>query len=70
MSITRYKIVEGDNWGGDYPDEKFVNLPATTLEKAEAIAKAINAAFNPYGHDNRYWQVRPEDYKLQPGFEP
>lgn len=64
----RYKIVETDNFAGDYPDEKFVNIPALPKEKAEAIAEAINAAFTD--DCPRYWMVRFEDYKLQPGFEP
>lgn len=70
MNITRYKIVETDNFGGDYPDEKFVNVPATTKEKAQKIAYAINEAFDQGGMQARFWEVKPEDYKLQPGFEP
>lgn len=72
--LTRpvWRIVEGDNFGGDYPNEKFVNLPATYKHKAQAIADAINAVFcpddNPYAR--RYWRVVREDYVLQPGFEP
>ena len=61
-----YKIVETDNYGEDYPDEKFINLPSTTKEKAESIAKVIN--------DNlcysRFWKVVDTEYVLQPGFEP
>ena len=69
--MTRFKVVEGDNFGGDYPDEKFVNVPATTKEKAQDIADAINKAFSAEGYTHpRFWQVRPEDYKLSPGFEP
>lgn len=62
------KIVETDNFAGDYPDEKFLNLPPLTKEHATAIATAINAGFA----DNcpRYWRVVDDDYKLQPGFEP
>lgn len=67
--MVRYRIVETDNFGGDYPDEKFVNLPPTTKENATKIAEAINAVFSG-DHAPRYWQVREEDYKLQPGFEP
>jgi hypothetical protein len=29
MAETRYRIVETDMFGGDYPDEKFVNIPPT-----------------------------------------
>lgn len=66
----RYKIVETDNFGGDYPDEKFLNIPPTTKEAAQNIANAINKELNPVGAGDRFWVVRPEDYKLQPGFEP
>ena len=65
-----YRIVETDNYGGDYPDEKFVNLPFMSLEKAKELAAVINRLCNPDGLGNRYWKVAPEDYELQPGFEP
>ena len=67
--MIRYKIVETDNFGSDYPDEVFVNLPTTTCENANRICQAINAAFNPIGASDRWWKVVPEDYKLVPGFE-
>jgi hypothetical protein len=41
----RYKIIETDNFGGDYPDEKFVNLPAATKEEAERLADLINEIY-------------------------
>lgn len=64
-----YRIVETDNFGGDYPDESFVNIdPIYKKEDAEAIAKAINAAF-PEDH-RRYWKVVEDSYELVPGFEP
>lgn len=62
------KIVEIDNYDGDYPDEKFVDLPRMTKEHAEAVAKAINAGF-PRVY-LRYWAVVDDDYRLRPGFEP
>lgn len=62
------KIVETDNFGGDYPDEKFLNLPSLTKEQCERICEAINSAFHE--HHNRYWKTVPDDYKLRPGFEP
>lgn len=63
------RIVETDNFGGDYPDEKFVNLPRMDEDRAKAITEAINKAVS--GPDaRRYWKVVPDDYKLQPGFEP
>lgn len=66
----RYKIVNTDNFGSDYPDESFVNLPATSLSKAQSIALAINNNLCPGGMEDRYYKVVPEDYILQPGFEP
>ena len=64
-----YKIVETDNFGGDYPDEKFVSLPPMTKEKAEAIADVINQHLSG-NHADRYWKVVDSDYTLSPGFEP
>lgn len=66
--IQFYKIVETDNFDGDYPDEKFLNLPPLTKEQADIVAKAINDRFpETYA---RFWLVVPSDYILQPGFEP
>lgn len=62
-----YRIVETDNYGGDYPNESELALPRMSKEKAEHIASAINESFvNGY----RYWKVVEEGYELQPGFEP
>ena len=61
------RIIDTDNYGGDYPDEKFW-FWCMPEDKAEAICKAVNAAAGP--HASRYWRVVPNDYKLQPGFEP
>lgn len=61
------RIVETDNFGGDYPNEKFV-LFTMQKEHAEKIAKAINEAAGPHAH--RYWKVVENDYELKPGFEP
>ena len=69
-SMGRWRIVEGDNFGGDYPNEKFVSIPATNRAKARMIADAINAVFCAHDHATRYWRAVPEDYTLQPGFEP
>lgn len=62
------RIVETDNYGGDFPDEKFVNLPRMTPEHAQEVVDTINAGFD--AHHPRYWKVVPNDYVLQPGFEP
>ncbi|ELZ3649990.1 hypothetical protein ULT26_004284 [Salmonella enterica] len=65
-----YKIVNTDNFGGDYPDEEFVTgLPYFhTKERAQRVADAINSTVP--GDHHRYWKVVDEDYTLQPGFEP
>lgn len=61
------KIIETDNFGGDYPNESFLNLPSLPAEDCKRIADAINNAF-PEGHA-RYYRVVDNDYELQPGFE-
>ena len=62
------RIVETDNFGGDYPDEKFLNLPRMKKEHAEKVAKAINESFGEMSR--RYWKVVENDYVLRPGFTP
>jgi hypothetical protein len=63
------KIVETDNFGGDYPDEKFVNIPYMNKEQAQKIADVIND-IHCGPHSSRYWKVVEYGYVLQPGFEP
>lgn len=61
------RIVDTDNFGGDYPDEKFVlwDLP-------EHVARKIADALNEHGgmYASRHYMVVDGDYKLRPGFEP
>lgn len=64
-----YLIVETDNFGRDYPDEKFVNLPPMRQESAIAITNMINEQLCS-GSSDRTWMVVPFGYTLQPGFEP
>lgn len=65
-----FKIVNTDDYGGDYPNERYVEgLPVIyNRDKAQAIADAINAA-TPEGHD-RWFKVVEEGYSLQAGFQP
>lgn len=64
------KIVDTDNFAGDYPDEKFVTgIPSLSKDKMQVIADAINKVASG-GHAPRYWKVVNDDYVLQPGFEP
>ena len=61
------RIVDTDNFDGDYPDESFVLFPMPQ-ETAQRIADMINEAAGP--GSSRFWKVVPNDYQLQPGFEP
>ena len=65
-----FRIVETDNFGRDYPNESFVNLPAMRMKEAQAVAKAINDACCNYDNAPRFWKVVPFDYVLVPGFQP
>jgi hypothetical protein len=63
------KIIHTDNFGGDYPDEKFVTgLPVLDRPRMQKICDAINAVTGEAY--SRYYAVVDDDYKLQPGFEP
>lgn len=69
--MSTHKIIHTDNFGGDYPDEKFVEgLPSMTWAQAMKISTAINETLNPDGRGSRYWKVVPQDYVLVGGFEP
>lgn len=59
------RVVETDNFGGDYPNERFVG-EVMTQEEAKAYAKTLNV--DPFA--SRYFKVVSDDYKLEPGFEP
>lgn len=66
----RFLIVETDNLAGDYPYERFVNIPLIDNEKdAEKIASAINKVCSGE-RALRYWKVVEEGYRLRHGFEP
>jgi hypothetical protein len=67
--VRDWKVVQSENFGGDYPNEFFVEGgPSTNQQQAEQLAQLLNS-FVPE-HHNRYWKAVPPDYKLQPGFEP
>lgn len=65
-----WKLIHTDNFGRDYPDERVVEqLPGhMPKEMLQQIANICNEYVGP--NSSRYWKVVPEDYKLQPGFEP
>lgn len=63
------KIIHTDNFGGDYPDEKFVTeLPCLRKDALQRICDAINKETGE--HASRFYRVVEDDYQLQPGFEP
>ena len=73
-----YLIVETDNFGGDYPNERFLcgtdsrglSLPLyyASKERAEKVAEMLNG---PYAeHNQRWWKAVADGYVLVPGFEP
>lgn len=72
IKFKRYRIVNTDNYGGDYPDEKFVEpLPwFSHKEQAEAVAEAINGSHPNPDMAPRFFKVVDDDYQLKPGFEP
>lgn len=61
------RIVETDNYDGDYPDERFVLFSMSEID-AKRVCEAINFAAGE--HYPRYWKVVDNDYELKPGFEP
>lgn len=70
--MARFLIVETDNFGGDYPDEKFVEpLPIfTSHEQASIVSVAINGSVPDRLNAPRWYKVVEEGYKLVPGFAP
>jgi hypothetical protein len=65
-----FKIVNTDNFGGDYPDETFLPLLFYTEDSARRVANAINKELCSDDHALRFWKVVDSDYQLVPGFEP
>jgi hypothetical protein len=64
---TTYRIVETDNLGRDYPDEKFIVYGIKSKKMADAICETLNSKFtNPW----RYHKVVDNNYQLAPEFEP
>ncbi len=67
--MPAFRIVNTDNYGGDYPNERFIGLPSMSREAAEEIAAVINKHLCNSEYCTRYYKVVPADYALQPGFE-
>lgn len=70
--ITKtWRIIDTDNFDGDYPNEQFVAIGIRSEFEAESIALFLNKHAGK--HASRYYRVEPHieiSYKLQPGFEP
>jgi hypothetical protein len=64
-----YRIVETDNFGGDYPDESF-HGPPMSKERCRAAAAIFNGPKDVALDAPRYYKVVALPYTLQPGFEP
>lgn len=63
------KIIETDNFNGDYPVETFLNLPSLPEDQAREIALIINKHCSG-DYALRYWRVVHNDYVLSKGFTP
>lgn len=64
------RVIETDNFGGDYPDEKFATPYSMPEAMAQKVANIFNERWCSGGDGSRYWRVVDDNYKLQPGFEP
>ena len=64
------KIVDTDNHGGDYPNEKVIADNITREDFAKVMCKALNDKYCNNNYAPRHYKVVADDYKLQPGFEP
>lgn len=63
-----WRIVNTDNFGGDYPDERFVGEEFADEAKAREAAELLNNPEDIYA--TRYHKVVELPYELRPGFEP
>lgn len=75
--MSKFIVVNTDNFGGDYPNEMALGFYNTkgvfyvyrdTQERAKAVADILNAECNE--RTPRWHSVRPDTYALRPGFEP
>lgn len=63
-----YRIVNTDNFGGDYPNERFIDGEFESKQLAQNVADDLNSHDGDYAP--RYYKVVEMPYELQPGFEP
>jgi hypothetical protein len=64
----RYRIIETDNFGGDYPNEKWATPYSFTKEQAAIMRECFNSLLSGETAP-RYWREVEEGYQLQPGLE-
>ena len=67
------RIIETDNFGGDYPNECFLggfgDEPLeVSIEAEERIVDVLNKDAGP--NAPRFYRAVPRDYTLVPGFQP
>lgn len=62
------KIIETDNFGGDYPDERDIAVGIRVRHNADVMCAALNYDLGLYS--SRFFRVVEDDYVLCPGFEP
>lgn len=65
-----FRVVNTDNFGGDYPYEKFVGPEFNTKEEAQKFADEKNGPYERAQYASRYFKVVKMPYKLAPAFEP
>lgn len=63
------KIVDTDNFGGDYPNEQVIADNIQSQKYADIMCEALNAKVGGE-HALRYYKVVADDYVLVPGFQP
>lgn len=66
-ALAKWSVVEGDNFCGDYPDEKLV---VAGLSKVAATLKAEELNKRNHEQSPRWYRIERDGYELQPGFEP
>ena len=68
MSTRRYRIIETDNFGGDYPSERWATPYTFTKEQAAIMRECFNSLLSG-DTAPRYWREVEDGYQLQPGME-
>jgi hypothetical protein len=69
--IETWRVIDTDNFGGDYPNESFVAVGIKTEAEAQRYADAANKQMGE--HALRFLKVVKHieiGYSLAPGFEP